>query len=193
MTEQPATAINTRSGNVLDFADPDPAAIVLEDVAGGLSLAPRFGGQALHFHSVAQHAVSVAKVVASMGHEDLRLPALHHDSHEAYACDLPKPLKRMLRDSYSAVTEELDRVIAVAFDFEWPAMGSVGQKAIKDADDAVFVIEARDLLGGDPPYPDVDPSLVRKAEGIVRTGEHWASKQAALEFKRVHEDGLRLI
>ena len=61
------TAINTRSGRILDFADPRPEAIVIEDIASGLAMAPRFGGQALRFHSVAQHAVNVSILAGHLG------------------------------------------------------------------------------------------------------------------------------
>jgi uncharacterized protein len=87
------TTVNTFSGGLLDFTDPSPQSIELDDIGHGLSFVPRFGAQALAFRSVAQHAVFVSEIVARLGHRDLALAALHHDSHEAYACDIPSPLK----------------------------------------------------------------------------------------------------
>jgi uncharacterized protein len=59
------TAINTFSGEHLDFDHPDPGSIKLGDIAHGLSFVPRFGAQALVFRSVAQHAVLVLPVISS--------------------------------------------------------------------------------------------------------------------------------
>ena len=191
MSTPPATAVNTRSGRILDFANPDPASIDIDDVAGGLAMAPRFGGQALEFHSVAQHAVNVAMVVAVVGHPELDLAALHHDSHEAYACDIPRPLKQLLKPSYSEVTDRLDRAIAAAFAIEWPESGSSEQRSIKAADDAVFIIEAEELLAGSPLAPDVDPEVLEQAREVVEAREHWDREKAESLFKSAHRGSLR--
>jgi 5'-deoxynucleotidase YfbR-like HD superfamily hydrolase len=188
---QPATAINTRSGRVLDFADTRPEAIDLGDIAAGLSLAPRFGGQALRFHSVAQHAVNVSIVAAATGSPDLDLPALHHDSHEAYACDLPRPLKRLLGERYRDVTDRIDRAVATAFGFEWPEPGSPEAQTIKLADDALFVVESRKLLAGDPNLPDVDREVLDAAREIVRDDVHWDPAEAERRFRRAHVGCMR--
>lgn len=184
--QQPDTAINTRSGRVLDFADPRPEGIDLDDIAAGLSLAPRFGGQALRFHSVAQHAVNVSIVAAVTGSRELDLPALHHDSHEAYACDLPRPLKRLLGDRYREVTDRIDRAVATAFGFEWPDPSSPGAKAIKQADDALFIIESGELLAGNPNLPDVDPEVLDAARDIVSDGVHWGPEESEAQLRRAH-------
>lgn len=191
MSRQPGTAINTRSGRVLDFAQPDPSAIHIDDIAGGLSLAPRFGGQALQFHSVAQHAVNVCLVVgAVLNRPDLDLEALHHDSHEAYSCDLPKPLKRLLPE-YSDITDRLDVAIATAFGFNLPGPESDAAKAIKIADNAVFVIEAEVLLPEQAPHPEIDPEVLRAARSVVGYNEHWDHRGAAERFKLAHAGCLR--
>ena len=114
------------------------------------AMAPRFGGQALKFQSVAQHAVNTSILVGHLGRPDLDLEALHHDSHEAYACDLPRPLKLVLGHPYKDVTARLDEAIAEAFGFEPLEADSPEYEVIKTADDALFVIEAADLLEGRP-------------------------------------------
>src|SRR4051812_33607207 len=92
-------AMDTLSGVSLDLDDPRPEDIVLADVAGGLAKVCRFGGQATRFYSVAQHALLVARFVTeNLGRPDLVPWALHHDSAEAYTCDLPRPLKLKLRE-----------------------------------------------------------------------------------------------
>jgi hypothetical protein len=75
--------------------------------------------------------------------------ALHHDSHEAYLCDIPTPLKWKIRKAtnvYEETCDELDLVIAEAFGFEWPEDGSPDQRVIKDADKQALLIEAARLL-----------------------------------------------
>jgi hypothetical protein len=54
--------INTASGVRLDLDNPRPEAILIEDVAGGLSKVCRFGAQALEYYSVAQHALLVQRL-----------------------------------------------------------------------------------------------------------------------------------
>lgn len=82
-------------------------------MARALSKICRFGAQATAVYSVAQHAVEVAARVP----EELRLAALHHDSHEAYVGDLPTPLKLLIRSSsdvYSQLYVRLDEAIGIA-------------------------------------------------------------------------------
>jgi 5'-deoxynucleotidase YfbR-like HD superfamily hydrolase len=189
--QQPKTAINTRSGRVLDFADPSPESIAIEDVASGLAMAPRFGGQALRFHSVAQHAVNVSILVGHLGRPDLDLEALHHDSHEAYACDLPRPLKLVLGDPYKEVTARLDHAIAVVFGFDPVEAGSSEYKTIKAADDALFVIEAADLLEGEPIEPKVELDVLKQARVVAGTRDPWDHELARENFLRLHESCLR--
>jgi 5'-nucleotidase len=86
--------LDTASGRKLDLDDPQPDQICLEDIASALSKVCRFGAQPLTFYSVAQHAMHVSRIIAECGRPDLALAALHHDSHEAYLCDLPSPVRR---------------------------------------------------------------------------------------------------
>ena len=99
---QTPTSLNTRSGLLLDFADPDPGAITIEDIAAGLAMAPRFGGQALSFHSVAQHAVNVSILVMaqarSLGIDRRKLYRLI----EKYALDPNRPSNGQLQATASS-------------------------------------------------------------------------------------------
>jgi 5'-deoxynucleotidase YfbR-like HD superfamily hydrolase len=99
--------IDTASGRRIDLDSPDPSQIALEDIAGGLSRVCRFGGQATRFHSVAEHAALVSRLVVDGGYPELGLAALHHDSHEAYVCDIPKPLKEKMRREEQTVYEQV--------------------------------------------------------------------------------------
>lgn len=166
-TEPGKTSINTRSGRILDFANPSAEAINIADIAGGLAKVPRFGAQAREYHSVAQHAISVSLIVEGLGHPGLSLPALHQDSHEAYACDLPRPLKLLLEPAYSEITVRLDTVIADALEFEPPVKGSGDADLIKRADDAALFLEAELFLAGSPPDLQIDETIVTVAREFI--------------------------
>lgn len=178
--------INTASGRELDLEHPTGEQIDVRDIASALSKVCRFGAQALDFYSVAQHAVMVQRRVVEAGHTGLALAALHHDSHEAFTCDLPSPLKTLLQPSYGAITAGLDRTIASAFQFSRPKTGSAAAKAIKDADDEILRAEAARLL------PDRGRAIAR-ARGWKphqpSAGERWdvwPPAQAQVEFMTAH-------
>ena len=122
-----------------------------------------------------------------MGHQDLALAALHHDSHEAYACDIPKPLKRLLEPEYTAITDRLDRAIAAAL--ELPVLDLEDQRArpIKDADDAMLVLEAEEYLAGAPPDRDLPTGLLDLARATVEVKASMASDEARDSFLAFHE------
>jgi 5'-deoxynucleotidase YfbR-like HD superfamily hydrolase len=156
----------------LDLDNPRPEDIRIEDVAGGLSKVCRFGAQAREYYSVAQHALLVRRLVVEAGHPELALAALHHDSHEAYLCDVPSPLKSKISadtDVYDEACKTLDRAIAEAFGFALPVAGSQEQRIIKHADRRTLLMEAarllpdsgealrRDLGLGEEEYGDLAP------------------------------------
>jgi 5'-deoxynucleotidase YfbR-like HD superfamily hydrolase len=166
--------IDTASGKRLDLDNPSSEDIRIEDVAGGLSKVCRFGAQAREYYSVAQHALLVLRLVVEAGRPELALVALHHDSHEAYLCDIPTPLKRKIAKAtnvYNEACKTLDFVIAEAFGFEWPEQGSPEQLAIKSADDQTLLMEAARLL------PDGGEAL-RRDKGL---GEEEYRDLAPLE------------
>ena len=138
-------ALTTYSGRQLDLDVCLPEAIFVEDIAAALSKICRFGAQAQRFYSVAQHAVLVRDIMA----EDLQRPdlarfALHHDSHEAFAGDLPRPLKAKLNEEgggvYKNLCDQLDVAIAHAFNFSIPAEGTDAYALFKRADSTALVL-----------------------------------------------------
>jgi 5'-nucleotidase len=166
--------IDTASGVRLDLDAPRSEDIRIEDVAGGLSKVCRFGAQPREYFSVAQHALLVRQLVVEAGHPELALAALHHDSHEAYVCDIPSPLKSKISadtDVYDEACKTLDRVIADAFGFGWPEQGSLEQRVIKQADRQALLVEATRLL------PDGGKAL-RRDKGL---GEEEYRNLAPLE------------
>jgi 5'-deoxynucleotidase YfbR-like HD superfamily hydrolase len=184
--------IDTASGVRLDLDYPRPEDIRIEDVAGGLSKVCRFGAQPIEYYSVAQHALLVQRLVVEAGYPELALAALHHDSHEAYLCDIPSPLKRKIRkatDAYDRTCDALDLAISVAFGFEWPHKGTLEQKIMKDADRQALLTEGARLL------PDHGEALRRDiglADGEYRDlaplDDPLLPTEAQRQFLRAHEE-----
>ncbi len=104
------TGIQTYSGAMFDFLDPDPDTILIEDIAHSLSLTNRFGGHTAKAYSVAQHCV----LCAQMAPVGLRFQALMHDAQEAYVGDVATPLKQLLPD-YQALEARVEGVIRDKF------------------------------------------------------------------------------
>lgn len=103
--------LQTRSGDFLDFRNPDPNTIHIEDIAHALALTCRYNGHTPYPYSVAQHCV-LASRVAPPG---LELQALMHDAQEAYIGDMPTPLKKLL-PGYQMIEFKLEDVIRKKFD-----------------------------------------------------------------------------
>lgn len=185
--------IDTASGRRIDLDAPHPSQIVLDDVAGGLSRVCHFGAQSLHFHSVAEHAVLVSQLVVDGGHPELGLAALHHDSHEAYVCDIPAPLKRKLQDAgdilYEQVCADLNRAIAQRLKIAH--LAPADEEVIKAADNKALMIEAAELLhdGG----AGIATATGLATESTGQLGESLAPDRARQQFLHVHEALLRLI
>lgn len=141
----PCTWIQTASGKRLDYLRPDPAAIEFADIAGGLSKLGRFANQTTKFYSVAEHSWRVANLVRERGGSQAdELVALLHDAPEAYAVDLPRPLKILWPD-YRLIEERLWQAITTKLLgrplAELPAL-------VKYCDELALATEARDLFPG---------------------------------------------
>ena len=169
LTEIDRFWLDTSSGRRVNLARPEPSDISAEDVAGALSRVCRFGGHAREYFSVAQHALLVEEIVDSWGRSDLALEALHHDSHEAFTCDIPSPLKKLLSAAgeysvYQALRDRFDDAISAAFGFSRHLLPS-DQRVLKRADSVAFALEASRLLanGGDDAIADRDGYTVELA------------------------------
>lgn len=189
--------MDTASGVKLNLDDPHPDNINLGDIAAALSKVCRFGAQANRFYSVAQHALMVRQIVVEeFGRPDLARYALHHDSHEAYACDLPRPLKDKLRDGndgeavYDQVCDALDKAISEAMDFKIPKADTDDHRLVKLADDKALVAEARVLIhdGGEGILKQLKKRGRRSEdlEPIEPLDDPLAPDEAEEEFRRAH-------
>lgn len=113
--DAPETAMRLRSGGVLNLAAPAPSAIVLGDIAAGLSRICRFGGQPRRFYSVAEHSVHAVRIAQRRGYsiDQVRAIALH-DAAEAYVGDMIRPL-RVIVPAFAAVERAVQIAIYARF------------------------------------------------------------------------------
>jgi hypothetical protein len=159
--------IGTFSGLRFWPLDPDPAKILIDDIAHALAHQCRFGGHASKFYSVAEHSVHVSRHCLP----EHALWGLLHDASEAYLVDLPRPLKLLPEfAAYREAERRLQRAVSVRFGLapEQPA-------SVTAADDKMLWIEAHSLLGSmpvevirdtRPPFEITDPLLPVEAERL---------------------------
>lgn len=92
------TRCHTFTKQGFDPFNPRAEDVCLEDIAHGLAMICRYGGQCPVFYSVAQHAVLVSRLVGAVTRNvGWAIHALHHDSAEACIGDQRKPIKDLLR------------------------------------------------------------------------------------------------
>lgn len=176
------TVIETYEGWYVDFADPDPSTITLVDIAWPLAFTCRFGGHVARYWSVADHALLVRDLVCDLGHPELALAALHHDSHEAYVGDLPTPLKNFAGAAVKETANRLDAAIATAMGVE---VEQFYAEPVRKADELALRIEAFHLkvsrgISGAWKF--------REAPPIMRPLPRRGFNQSALIFMEAHRN-----
>jgi len=128
--------LQLNSGNRFWIDDYRVGDFLIEDIAHALSNTCRWAGHTDQFYSVAQHSAIVACHVPP----HLRKEALLHDAAEAYLGDVPRPLKRLIRD-YKARENLLQAHICTQYDLPiWLS------QEIKEVDNALTVDERRCLI-----------------------------------------------
>lgn len=86
-------AIHTWSGKAFFPQDVRPEDVCIEDIAHGLSMTCRFGGQSDQHYTVSQHSVYCFELAPP----EYKREALLHDAVEAYlGVDFPRPYKLMV-------------------------------------------------------------------------------------------------
>lgn len=130
--------IQTYSGRRFTPTNPNPDAIVIQDIAHALSMLCRFGGHSSKFYSVAQHCVLVSHLC---NFEDA-FWGLMHDASEAYLVDLPRPIKHSGKlDVYIEYENKVQLAICKRF-----GLPEKEPPSVKKADKILLATEARDLL-----------------------------------------------
>ena len=123
----------TNTGKIIDLLEPNPDQFTIEDIANNLGKMCRFNGQLKTWFSVAEHCIKVAQMVP----DKYKMQALLHDAAEAYLCDVPTPLKRLLGKSYTDIEERIAGAIGRRFGVELINLPTL----VKLADRAMVVSE----------------------------------------------------
>lgn len=144
MNERRGDPLLTFTGRNFWPMDPRADEVCIKDIAHALSLQCRFAGHCREFYSVADHSVRVSYVVPP----HLAMAGLLHDASEAYLVDVPRPVKRHLRD-YDGIEGLVMQAIWERFPDE-PSWGD--WQNIHVADNVLLATEARDLMAT-PPAP----------------------------------------
>lgn len=142
--------MQTATGRRVDFLNPDPKQIDLEDVARALGGACRYVGGTTKHYSVAEHSCRISGWLSNTGAPLEEVLAAHfHDAPEAYMGDIPFPLKQAMPESvrhwYKTVETRLAAAMEVAFELP-PGLISAPSKIVRDLDAAIVVSERKQLL-----------------------------------------------
>lgn len=131
--------MGTATGNKFYPLDPRPTEVHLPDIARGLAMTCRYGGQVKRFYSVAEHCVRVSAHVPWQYAKE----ALLHDSAEAFIGDMIRPLKHQPE---MVAFREAEAKIETAI-FERFEINSTPESraAIKEIDDRILVDEITQL------------------------------------------------
>lgn len=135
--------IQLRSGGWFDFELPSRSNYMISDIVWGLSNVCRFAGQCTPRYSVAEHSVRVAELIPE-NDPQRKLKALLHDASEAFMCDMPTPLKRLL-----PAYEQIERVVQTHIYSKF-GIDPCCDAGIKKADHEMFLLEQKSLFGGAP-------------------------------------------
>jgi hypothetical protein len=176
----------TFSGRRIDLLDPDPAEIVLSDIAKGLSGTNRFTGHTQPLENVARHSIYVMLLLEEEFPGDflLHVLGLCHDVHEAYTGDISRPMKLALRALGCRALDHIEALVQAAcrISLDLPPPTKAQEEIIKRADTVMLVTERHALMPNTgqrawetesiQPHPGLSHWLVSTHE--VQTPEYWA-------------------
>lgn len=107
------TWIQTVSGRRYTYGQSN--ACYIGDIAHSISRICRFNGHSAIYYSVADHSCNVCDYVIRMTDDpEIHLLALLHDAHEAYVCDVPRPMKELIPD-YRSLEDQAKADVARSF------------------------------------------------------------------------------
>ena len=129
----------TRSGKRFYVLDPREEDIDIESICWALSNTCRFGGHCEHY-TVLQHSCLIHDQLP----QHLKMVGIAHDFPEAYALDLPKPIKNMM-PVYREIEDRIWKVMAGIW-----GLPEQLPKEVKVADARMLLTERNQLM----PYCD---------------------------------------
>ena len=177
--------IVTYLGEKISLLDIENAKINLEDIAHGLAYTCRFAGQCKSFYNVASHSINCLRVAEYFGYSDeLKLYTLLHDASEAYICDIPSPLKKLLLE-YKKYENAFQTNIYRTFGLK--EMTANGIKQIKEIDNIMFSKEWNALMNSD--FEDINTELIIPNLIFSRKNIEEAEEEFLIEAKRLIKRG----
>jgi hypothetical protein len=178
MEGQKSSVIETYSGAMFDYDDPDASQINIQDVALALANICRFAGQISRFYSVAQHCVNASRIAPA----ECSFDALMHDAAESLTGDWPTPLKDAV-PSFRDLEYRIEAALAHRFQFQFPL-----PPAVKVVDLQMLKLE-KDSLKPNSPH------TWKILEGVKTDGlsdlvdlSPWTPEFAQQEFLRTYEE-----
>jgi hypothetical protein len=172
--------MQTSLGGKFFPADPRPEEIFISDIANGLALICRYGGQGSvnHFYSVAEHSYLMALYAREVLNwpADAVLATLLHDASEAYMNDLVRAVKQAVNGTYSALEA---RIQAMIFEkYRLTATAAEYAVRIKELDNRIVPTEKAAIMRYDQPwahdrFPPLD--VVVKCYTSARAKAAWIS------------------
>ena len=160
--------LETVSGKKVNILTPDPATIIIEDIAWALSRMPRFSGHSIPYvpYSVAQHCIRVSQDLRKHG-PLIQLYGLLHDAAEAYINDLPSPVKHIpeIHAVIKKVESGLMQAIYESVNIDPPTHEQ--ELIVKEADKVQQAIEAYNYMysrGADWNLPKVTFKKLQESE-----------------------------
>ena len=166
--------IQTYSGKQFWPLNPQIENIDIKDIAHSLSMQCRFNGHCLSFYSVAEHSVRVSNICPA----EYKLWGLLHDAGEAYASDIPRPIKCQI-DGYDSIEESILKIVAAKYNLCWPVPPEV-----LEADNIILATEARDIMSSHPDNWFL-PQEPMKNEHIVPCNQRIAELMFLDEFNKL--------
>ena len=169
--------ITTYTGKKFPVKQPRPFDINGTDIAHGLSLTCRFGGQIREFYSVAQHSM----LVTSLLPEKIAAYGFLHDASEAYLCDIPGPIKGLPEmEGYKELEKRYMKTIYTAFSMREPSEAIL--RLVKKADALVLRNEAKyfGILNSEWNVYDM--------EDVDLLSRCWSPKEAEIRFMTAYDD-----
>jgi 5'-deoxynucleotidase YfbR-like HD superfamily hydrolase len=115
--------------------------IDIRDIAHSLARINRYNGHTKESFSVAQHSVLVSRLLP----QAYRLFGLLHDAGESYLGDCITPVKKLFREFYEPLEENVMAAVAERFGFESTFHNQNARYQVKRADIVLLATEVRDL------------------------------------------------
>lgn len=174
---RPSPIVQVFSGVAFTPLDPKAADVRLEDIAHHLSLINRFNGGTNVPYSVAEHCITMSRLVDP----DIALHALLHDAAEAYLGDIVRPIKKSIPE-LGRIEDHIVGAIYEAFRITIPSNAQV--RRIAEADRKMLATEAYQLMP--PAFVWTDLLGVQPYKGVPVGVMPWYEAKATY-IRRFHD------